>query len=401
MSGVAGRHVVLGVSGGIASYKACVVARRLTEGGATVDVVMTAAATEFVRPLVFEALTGRPVTTSLWEPGRALEHIRLGREPDLVVVAPATARLIARAAQGVADDFLTSLLLARRAPLLLCPAMNDRMFAHPETQKNLGTLRERGVHVLGPVTGPLARGEGEGPGRMVEPEEIVAHVERLLRSAPPFAGRRVVVTAGPTREALDPVRVITNRSSGRMGYALARAAWLRGAEVTLISGPTTLPVPVGVDVLRVESTGDLKVAVSAVLPDADVLVMAAAPADYRPAAAAARKAPRKDGPATLALEPTEDVLEATVALRKSGSLAVGFALETGDAAAKAREKLARKRLDLIVANDATEPGSGPEVATNRVTLIAPDGETQLPLLRKDEVAEAILDRIATLLGRRG
>ena len=401
MSGVAGRHVVLGVSGGIASYKACVVARRLTEGGATVDVVMTAAATEFVRPLVFEALTGRPVGTSLWEAGRALAHIRLGRAPDLIVVAPATAHLIARAAQGLADDVLTAILVARRSPLLLCPAMNDQMYAHPETQKNLATLKSRGVHLLGPAVGPLARGEGEGPGRMVEPEEIVAHVERHLRSGAPFAGRRVVVTAGPTREAMDPVRVVTNRSSGRMGYALARAAWLRGADVTLVTGPTALPLPIGVDVVRVESTTDLKAAVDRVLPDADVLLMAAAPADYRPAKVLEAKAPRAGGAVSLALEPTDDVLLATIGRRKKGAVMVGFALEVGDAPAKAREKLARKQLDLVVANDAREPGAGPDVPTNRVTLVSPDGETALPLQAKDLVAEAILDRVAALLASRG
>jgi phosphopantothenoylcysteine decarboxylase/phosphopantothenate--cysteine ligase len=401
VSGIAGRHVVLGVSGGIAGYKACAVARRLTEAGVVVDTVMTAAATEFVRPLVFEALTGRPVATSLWEAGRALDHIRLGREADLVVVAPATARLLARAAQGVADDLLTGLLLACRAPILLCPAMNDRMYAHPETQRNVALLRERGVLLLGPDVGPLARGEGEGPGRMVEPEEIVAHVERLLRAGAPFGGRRVVVTAGPTREELDPVRVVTNRSSGRMGFALARAAWLRGAEVTLVTGPTTLDVPIGADVVRVESTADLLAAVEIALPSADVLLMAAAPADYRPVRSAASKTPRGDGTLQVALEPTPDILLTTRDSRKPGAVVVGFALETGEAASKARAKLRRKHLDLVVANDAEEPGAGPEVETNRVTLVAPEGETALSLLGKDQVAEAILDRVADLLARRG
>jgi len=400
VSGIAGRHVVLGVSGGIASYKACVVARRLTEAGAAVDVVMTAAATEFVRPLVFEALTGRPVGTSLWEAGRALDHIRLGTEPDLVVVAPATARLLARAAQGVADDLLTSLLLARRAPLLLCPAMNDQMYRHAETQRNLGLLRASGVHILGPAVGRLARGEGDGPGRMVEPEEIVDHVERLLRAGALFAGRHVLVTAGPTREALDPIRVVTNRSSGRMGYALARAAWLRGADVTLVTGPTALPLPTGVEVVRIESTADLRTAVEIALPSADVLLMAAAPADFRPVQPAGTKTPRGAGALTLELEPTEDILLATREQRKPGALVVGFALETGGAVAKARAKLRRKHLDLVVANDAEEPGAGPEVATNRVTLIAADGETALPLQDKGEVAEAILDKVAELLSRR-
>jgi phosphopantothenoylcysteine decarboxylase/phosphopantothenate--cysteine ligase len=404
MTGIAGRHVVLGVSGGIAIYKACALARRLTEDGARVDVVMTASATEFIRPLTFEALTGRPVVTSLWDSGRALDHVKLGRQPDLIIVAPATARLIARAAQGMADDFLTALLLARRSPLLLCPAMNDQMYAHPETQANLEKLRTedggRRTVILGPATGPLAHGEGEGPGRMVEPEEILAHAERMLRSAAPFAGRRVVVTAGPTREALDPVRVITNRSTGRMGYALARAAWVRGADVTLISGPGLLAPPPGVDVVRVETTDDLLKAVSGALPSADVLMMAAAPADYRPAGAASvKKTKRADGAFSLALEPTPDVLGGTALRRRSGALVVGFALETGDLVAGARRKLEEKQLDLVVANDATEPGAGPEVLTNRVALVTKDGVEQLPLMGKDDVAEAVLDRVAALLSR--
>jgi len=291
--------------------------------------------------------------------------------------------------------------VARRSPLLLCPAMNDQMYAHPETQKNLATLKSRGVHLLGPAVGPLAHGEGEGPGRMVEPEEIVAQVERLLRSGAPFAGRRVVVTAGPTREAMDPVRVVTNRSSGRMGYALARAAWLRGADVTLVTGPTALPLPIGVEVARVESTADLRAALDGVLPDADVLLMAAAPADYRPAEVLDAKAPRAGGAVSLTLEPTDDVLLATEGRRKKGAVMVGFALEAGDAPAKAREKLARKKLDLVVANDASQPGAGPEVPTNRVTLVSPDGDIALPLQGKDLVAEAILDRVAALLASRG
>jgi phosphopantothenoylcysteine decarboxylase/phosphopantothenate--cysteine ligase len=341
------------------------------------------------------------VGTSLWEAGRALDHIRLGREPDLVVVAPATARLIARAAQGLADDLLTALLLARRAPLLLCPAMNDQMYAHPETRKNLAVLLERGVHVLGPVTGALARGEGEGPGRMVEPEAIVAHATRLLRSGAPFAGRRVLVTAGPTREAIDPVRVITNRSTGRMGYALARVAWERGADVTLVSGPSQLPLPIGVDGVRIETTEELQAAVARALPSADVLLMAAAPADYRPMRAAATKTPRRSGALAVPVEPTDDVLLGTITLRKRGAVIVGFALETGDVTAKAREKLRRKHLDLVVANDATGPGAGPGVETNRVTFVTARGEVALPLQSKDAVAEAILDRVAELVAARG
>ncbi len=401
MSRVTGRHVVLGVSGGIACYKACVVARRLTEAGADVEVVLTAAATEFVGPVTFEALTGRTAITSLWQAGRALDHVRLGREAELIVVAPATAHLLARVAQGMADDFLTALLLARRAPLLMCPAMNDQMYAHPETQANLALLRSRGVHLLGPVTGPLARGEGEGPGRMVEPEEIVAHAERLLRSGAPWQGRRVVVTAGPTRERLDPVRVLTNRSSGRMGYALAREAWLRGAEVTLISGPSSLEPPPAVEVVRVESTADLAAAVSEALPLADLLLMAAAPADFRPTMPLAQKARRAEGAPKMDLEPTGDILAETLPRRKKGAVVVGFALETGDPVPSAQAKLKAKHLDLVIANDATERGAGPEVPTNRVTVIGKDGSESLPLMPKEQVAEAILDRVEMLLSKRG
>ncbi len=398
MSRIAGRRVVLGVSGGIASYKACLVARRLTEDGALLDVVMTASATEFVRPLTFEALTGRAVVTSLWEPGRALDHVRLGREPELIVAAPATAQLIARMAQGLADDFLTAMLLARKAPVLLCPAMNDAMYRHPETQANLARLRGAGgVQVLGPATGPLAHGEGEGPGRMVEPEEICAWTERLLRGAAPYAGRRVVVTAGPTREAIDPVRVVSNRSSGRMGIELARAAWLRGADVTLVCGPSGLTPPPGCALVRVETTQQLHDAVAELLPAADVLIMAAAPADYRPAAPSATKAVREAGPLTLTLEPTADVLTSTAYWRKRGAIMVGFALETGDPVPRAKEKLERKQLDMIVANDATEQGSGPDTATNRVTVVTRGGVEALPQLPKDQAAEAILERIAALL----
>ncbi len=405
MTPLAGRRVLLGVSGGIASYKTCTVARRLTEAGAQVDVVMTAAATEFVRPLVFEALTARPVMTSLWDPGRALEHIRLGRDTELIVVAPATAQVLARMAAGMADDFLTAILLARKAPLLLCPAMNDQMYRHPETQANLTRIQQqvggRGITVLGPATGPLAHGEGEGPGRMVEPEEIVAWTERLLRTAAPFAAKRVVVTAGPTREALDPVRVISNRSSGRMGYELARAAWLRGADVTLITGPSGLTPPVGVHVVRVETTAELQQAVSEALPLAHALLMAAAPADYRPAETAAQKRKRQEGPVTLKLEPTQDVLTTTAYWRVNDAVIVGFALETADVEERAREKLIAKNLDLIVANSAVEEGSGPDSPTNRVTLITKQGSQSLPKLPKDEAAERILDAVGVALAARG
>jgi phosphopantothenoylcysteine decarboxylase/phosphopantothenate--cysteine ligase len=391
---LSGRRVVLGVSGGIAAYKVCTLARRLTEAGAAVDVVLTAAAAEFIRPLTFEALTKRPVATSLWERGRALAHIDLARDPDLIVVAPATAHLLARAAQGLADDLLTSLLLAATTPVLVVPGMNDEMFAHAATQQNLQTLRERGWTVVGPAIGPLAEGPSDRPGRMVEPEEILAHVERALRApGSPLSGRNVLVTAGATREHLDPVRVITNPASGRQGYALAEAAFARGAEVTLVSGPSTLPTPTGVELVRVETTEQLLSAVERLLPQADVLVMAVAPADFRPAEPGAAKRPRSEGPLSVKLEPTPDVLERTLAKRRSGCVAVGFALEIGNGIERARQKLEAKQLDFIVLNRADEPGSGFEQETNRVTLVSPDDARELPMQPKREVAEQVLDEV--------
>jgi phosphopantothenoylcysteine decarboxylase/phosphopantothenate--cysteine ligase len=399
MSAFGNRHVLLGVSGGIACYKSCFLARRLTEAGARVDVVLTHGATEFVRPVTFEALTGRPVFSSLWEPGGALAHVRLGREADLILVAPATAHLIARVAQGLADDLLTTLLLAATAPVVMAPAMNDEMYARAETQKNLARVRERGVILVGPEVGALAEGPSERPGRMSEPETILAHAARVLRGGSPLRGRRVVVTAGPTRESIDPVRVVTNRSSGKMGYRIAEAAWERGAEVVLISGPVALPAPVGPLVRRVESTTELEAAVRAELPSTDVLVMAAAPADFRPSDPSDSKRSRTDGALAIPMEPTGDILHATREARKPGSVIVGFALETGDALAKGRAKLERKDLDLIVVNDALEPGAGFEHETNRVALMGRDGTPQiLPLQSKREVAEAILDAVERHLG---
>jgi phosphopantothenoylcysteine decarboxylase / phosphopantothenate---cysteine ligase len=397
----AGRRVVLGVSGGIACYKSCTLARRLTEAGAQVDVILTPAAAQFVRPLTFEALTGRPVQGSLWEPGGALSHVRLGQQADLVLVAPATAHLIARMAQGLADDLLTTLLVAATGPVLLAPAMNDEMYAHPQTRDNLERLRARGVGFVGPEIGALAEGPSERPGRMSEPETILAHAARVVRGAVGrLHGRRVVVTAGPTRERIDPVRVVTNRSSGKMGYRVAEAAWERGAEVVLISGPVALAPPIGVRVRGVETTQELEAAVREELPSADVLVMAAAPADFRPSDPSDSKRARHDGALAIPMEPTVDILSATRGERRAGSVIVGFALETGDALAKGRAKLERKDLDLIVVNDALDPGAGFEVDTNRVALLDRDGAAQiLPLQSKRDVAEAILDAVERNLGR--
>ncbi len=392
----AGRHVVLGVSGGIACYKSCTLARRLTEDGATVDVVLTAAAAEFVRPVTFEALTGRPVLTSLWERGRALAHLGLAREPELVIVAPATANLLARAAMGMADDLLTALLLARTGPVLCAPAMNDAMYAHPATRANLQTLGERGWHFVGPEIGALAEGPSERPGRMSEPETILAAAGRLLAPGGPLRGKKVLVTAGPTREHLDPVRVLTNPSSGRMGYALAEAALARGAEVTLITGPTELPLPPGVAAHRVETTEQMQRAVQAMIPGTDLLIMAAAPADYRPAARAATKRPRADGRVAIELEATPDILGSLK--RPKRCVVVGFALETGDGLKHAQAKLREKGLDYIILNDALEPGAGFEVATNRVTILGKGkAPIELPLLPKRDVADRILDAVEQTL----
>jgi phosphopantothenoylcysteine decarboxylase/phosphopantothenate--cysteine ligase len=393
---LAGRHVVLGVSGGIACYKSCTLARRLTEDGAMVDVVLTTAATEFIRPLTFEALTGRPPITSLWVPERALAHLDLAKQPDLLILAPATAHLLARAAMGLADDFLTALILARTGPVLCAPAMNDAMYAHAATQANIRTLARRGWHFVGPEPGPLAEGPSDRPGRMSEPETILAVAQRLVAPPTRWKGRTVVVTAGPTREHLDPVRVITNPSSGRMGFALAEAALARGADVILIAGPTDLAPPAEAKTVRVETTADLQRAVAAVMKRADALIMAAAPADYRPVETAKTKRPRAQGRLTIAFEPTPDIL-ATLK-RPKKCVMVGFALETGNGIARAREKLREKGLDYIILNDALEPGAGFEVATNKVTILRTGGEPLvLPLLPKREVAERILDAVEQAL----
>ena len=396
---VPGRHVVLGVSGGIACYKSCTLARRLTEAGATVDVVLTAAAAEFVRPVTFEALTGRPVLTSLWERGRALAHIDLAKHPDLVILAPATASVLARAAMGMADDLLTTLLLARAdRPVLAAPAMNDAMYANPATTANIATLTTRGWHFVGPEIGALAEGPSERPGRMSEPEAIFAAAERLLghSNSSKWSGKRVVVTAGPTREHLDPVRVITNPSSGRMGYALAEAARARGADVVLVSGPTELAPPAGLPTTHVETTEDMQRALQTLVPNADALIMSAAPADYRPKSREGKKRPRSAGPLTVELEATPDILGSLQ--RRKGMVVVGFALETGNGLANARAKLQNKALDYVILNDATEPGAGFEVTTNRVTILGRNGtQVDLPLLPKRDVAERILDVVEEAL----
>ena len=392
------RRVLLGVTGGIASYKTATLARLLTQAGAEVDVVMTRSALEFVGAVTFEALTGRPVYTALVAAGHALDHIRLARAAHAIVVAPATADFIARAAHGHADDLLTAALLAADAPVLIAPAMNDRMWAHGQTARNVAHLRELGYRVLDPDVGPLAVGEGSGPGRLPEPETILAHIGRLLDGDGVLRGRRVVVTAGGTREPIDPVRFIANRSSGKMGVAVAAAAWRRGADVTLIAGPLSVPTPVGATVVAVETAEAMRDAVATHLEGADVLVMAAAPADFRPAHPATQKIKKASAPDVIAVEATDDILVSTQSHRARGAVIVGFALETESAVASGRDKLARKSLDLVVVNDATDPDAGFAIDTNRVTLLASNGSTEeLPVLPKSDVADAILDRVEALL----
>lgn len=392
-----GRRVVLGVTGGIAAYKTVQVARDLTRLGARVDVVMTGGAQRFIQPLSFQGVTGRDVYTDMFSGSGAAAHIRLGTQADVVVVAPATADFLARAAQGMADDLLATTLLVTRAPVLLCPAMNERMYTHPQTQANLRQLREvHGYVTAGPAEGPLAVGEGAGPGRMLEPDEIVEHTGRALGRTGSWDGRTVLVTAGPTREPIDPVRFVGNRSSGKMGFALAKAAWRRGADVTLVTGPTALPDPTGVRTVRVETGRDMEAEVRESLATADVLVFAAAVSDFRPEDAQSQKlkrSRRREG-MDLKLLPTTDIALASLEGRKTGAVALGFALETEDLVANARKKLRKKGFHLIAANSASEEGAGFDVSTNRVTILDTKGGVEaLPILPKDEVAEKLLDRI--------
>ena len=396
-----GRRVILGVTGGIAAYKSVQVARDLTRLGARVDVVMTSGAQRFIQPLSFQGVTGREVFTDIFSGSGPAAHIRLGMHADVVVVAPATADFLARAAQGLADDLLATTLLVTRAPVILCPAMNERMFSHPQTQSNIRHLQDvAGYQIAGPGRGPLAFGEGEGPGRMLEPEEIAEHVGRVLGRESAWEGREVVVTAGPTREPLDPVRFLGNRSSGLMGFALAGAAWRRGAKVTLVTGPSALSDPVGVDTVRVETSEEMQEEVLAALPGADVLVFAAAVSDFRPSDTQDQKLKRsrKGLGMEIQLSPTSDIALATVEGRKPGAVSVGFALETEDLLANARRKMEEKGFHLIAANSASEEGAGFDVSTNRVTLLDTQGGVEeLPILPKEEVAEKILDRLTHFL----
>jgi phosphopantothenoylcysteine decarboxylase/phosphopantothenate--cysteine ligase len=392
----------LGVSGGIGAYKAVEVVRLLQKRDHDVRVVMTRAATRFVGPLTFEAITRHPVITSQFAPGlnADIEHIALASEIDALVVAPATANIIGKFAQGIADDFLSSLYLATRAPVLIAPAMNSNMWAHPAVRRNVETLAERGVAFVDPGSGYLACG-WTGPGRLAEPADIAEAVGLLLAHGGSLAGRRVLVTAGPTIEDIDPVRFIGNRSSGRMGFAIALAASRRGADVVLVAGPTSIEPPAVAELIRVRSAAEMHAAVMAHAGRVDAVVMAAAVADYTPANGSSQQKIEKGGALTMVLERTTDILAELGRIRGDAArpLLVGFAAETGEAVDRARRKLAAKRADLIVANDVSANGSGFDVTTNQVTLVSADNVEPLPLMTKTAVAAAILDRVERLLAR--
>lgn len=397
----------LGVSGGIGAYKAVEVARLLQKRGYRVQAILTRNARRFVTPLTFEAITRRPVITTQWAAGMntSIEHIALATEMRALVVAPATANIIGKLANGIADDFLSALYLATRAPLLIAPAMNTLMWEHPAVRANLTTLIGRGVRVVEPGSGYLACG-WVGQGRLAEPEQIAEAVDSLVQPAVqddrpigPLAGRRVLVTAGPTLEDIDPVRFLGNRSSGRMGFALAQEAMRRGATVTLVAGPTTVEPPAVSAVTRVRSAAQMHAAVMEGAANADVVIMAAAVADYTPATGPESEKVAKSGPVTLALARTADIL-ADLGQRRGDArlpVLVGFAAETGPPVARAAEKLHRKRVDLIVANDVTVEGAGFDVDTNQVTLVSAAGHQALPMMSKAGVASAILDRVEALL----
>lgn len=391
-------NIVMGVTGGIAAYKAVDVVSRLVKLGAAVDVIMTHSATQFVTPLTFETISHQPVTKDTFQRERSWEvgHVALAQKADLVLVAPATANLMAKLAHGLADDMLTTTLLATKAPILLAPAMNTVMWNAEVTQQNLAVLRGRGIHTVGPEHGLLACGD-TGAGRMSEPMAIVAEVERILATKRDLAGLAVLITAGPTREALDPVRYMSNRSSGKMGYALAEAAQARGAAVTLVSGPTALPAPGGVAFQSVETTADLLKAMQTLCAGQDIIIQAAAPADYRFENVSPQKLKKQSGqPLTLTMVENPDVAVAVAQAKREGQTLVGFAAETGDPVPNACEKLRRKGLDMIVANDVLQPGAGFAVDTNIVTLITLAEEVQLPLMSKRSLADAVLDKVLLL-----
>ena len=392
---LADKHVILGVTGSIASYKAVDLASKLVQAGALADVIMTYGATQFVTPLAFRSITHREVVTETYDVTSefANEHVALARRADIVVIAPATVNCIAKLAVGIADDPLTTTVIATSAPLLVAPAMDADMYAHPATQENLEKLRQRGVAIAGPAPGRLASGL-VGMGRLVEPIDLLGHISAALGRKGDLAGRTIVVSAGGTQEPVDPVRVITNHSSGKMGYALAEAARDRGARAVLVTAPTGLPIPPLVDVVRVQTAGQMAQAVKREVGSADALIMAAAVADYRPASAAEQKIKKSDDELTIELAKTTDILDTV----RGNFVRVGFAAESENLVANATDKVIRKSLDLIVANDITDSDSGFGSDTNRAVLIDRELKAEeLPLLTKYEVGQRILDRVRDLL----
>ena len=390
--------VVLGVTGGIAVYKACALLRLLQKRGIDVFVVMTQNACRFVAPLTFETLSGHPVAVDTFDRPQTweVEHIALAKRADLFLIAPATANIMGKMACGIADDMLSTTVMATRAPVLVAPAMNTGMWENAAVQQNVKTLRARGVEIVAPVSGHLACGDN-GAGKLEDVAVIAERACELLFAKKDMEGLRVMVTAGPSREALDPVRYISNRSSGKMGYAIAQAAQKRGAEVTLLSGPVAIEAPQGVKLVPFTTTQELLDRASELAQEQDLLIQAAAPADYRAKEIAPQKIKKQGGePMTFTLVENPDVAATLGKAKRSGQVFVGFAAETNDVLAHARDKLARKNLDMIVANDVTRPGAGFDVDTNIVTLITKDGQEALPMMSKAEVAQRILDRALAL-----
>jgi phosphopantothenoylcysteine decarboxylase/phosphopantothenate--cysteine ligase len=397
-SPLAGRRVLLGVTGGIAAYKACILTRLLTQAGATVQVVMTSSAARFVGSDTFAGLSGRPAYTEVWEEPGSVLHVRLARGADVCVVAPATANVIAKLSGGIADDLITSTLLEATCPLVVAPAMHSGMWEHPATQANVRSLRERGTVMVGPARGPLAAGD-EGVGRMAEPEDILATLEEVASRGRDLAGRRIVVTAGPTWEPIDAVRFVGNRSTGRMGFAVAREAFGRGADVTLVVGPGTVEPPEGPRVVRVATANEMRMAVLKAAEDADAVIMAAAVADFRPREAAPGKLKKEEGPPRLELVPTPDIL-AELGQMKGDRVLVGFAAETEDVETAGRTKLVAKGLDLLVANEVGREGTGFGAESNHAAILSRTGDDE-PLREwtKAELAAALCDRLTKLLSR--
>jgi phosphopantothenoylcysteine decarboxylase/phosphopantothenate--cysteine ligase len=395
MSVLSGKRIVLGVTGGIAAYKAVEISRRLVDGGAHVIPVMTDGAQQFLGRTTLSALASEPVQTELWHnPSTPIPHTELGQGADLILVAPATARIIAAYRMGLSTDLLTNILLATRAPVVVCPAMHTEMWEHPSVVDNITVLRERGVHIVEPDEGRLAGGD-VGVGRLADPQRVVAEVEGVL-GPQDLLGARVVVSAGGTREPIDAVRVIANRSSGKQGYALAAEAVARGAHVTLVS-TVSLAAPHGTTIVSVETAAEMQVAMEKAATDHDVVVMAAAVADFRPIVASAGKLKKRDGVPEVVLEPTPDILAALGTAKRDGQLLIGFAAETDELVANAQRKLVEKHLDLVVANDVGAPGVGFAHETNAVTLLRPDAQpVEIDLASKRDVARAVVDAIVDI-----